>query len=348
MKKYIRPLDIKNGHVDMSHGAGGRATSQLIRELFVAHLGNDLLAQGDDGTILPALPEGARWVMTTDGHVVSPIFFQGGDIGSLAVHGTVNDLAVMGAHPLYLSVSFILEEGLSLAVLDKVVRSMGAAARAANVQIVCGDTKVVERGKGDQIFISTSGVGVVPTGRVTPSGSRAVAGDAVLVSGYLGDHGIAIMAQRESLGFDIEVQSDSASLHTLVEAIYASGAIIHTLRDITRGGLSATLNEIAQQSHVGVRLQEAALPIRANVQAACEIMGLDALNVANEGKLLCLVRANDTEKVLAAMRAHPLGGAAAQVGTVVADEHQFVTMTTHLGGQRVVDWLSAEQLPRIC
>jgi hydrogenase expression/formation protein HypE len=345
-KPYIRPLDLKTGQIDMAHGSGGRAMAQLIEELFAKHLGNEYLAQGDDGALLPHPGEG-RLVMATDSHVVSPLFFPGGDIGCLSVHGTINDVAVMGAEPLYLSAGFILEEGFKLADLARIVLSMAAAAREAGVPIVTGDTKVVERGKGDGVFITTTGVGVVRPGNEL-SGRNALPGDAILVSGTLGDHGMAIMAERESLGFESPIVSDTAALHGLIAAMRASGAEIHVLRDPTRGGLATTLNEIARQSGVGMMLQEKNLPVKPEVEAACEFLGLDPLYVANEGKLVAICAAADAEKLLAVMRAHPLGGAAAMIGTVHEDAHHFVQMTTGFGGRRIVDWLSGEQLPRIC
>jgi len=345
-KPYIRPLDLKHGQVDMAHGSGGRAMAQLIDELFARHLGNEYLGQGDDGAVLP-LPGEGRLVMATDAHVVSPLFFPGGDIGCLSVHGTVNDVAVMGAKPLYLAASFILEEGFPLGDLALIVQSMAAAASAAGVPVVTGDTKVVERGKGDGVFITTTGVGVVPPGREL-SGRRARPGDAILVSGTLGDHGMAIMAERESLGFESPIVSDTAALHGLIETLLATGADIRVLRDPTRGGLATTLNEIARQSGVGMMLQEKALPVKPAVNAACELLGLDPLYVANEGKLIAICAAADAETVLSAMRAHPLGVDAAIIGQVHADDHHFVQMTTAFGGRRIVDWLSGEQLPRIC
>jgi len=345
-KNYIRPLDIKHGRVEMAHGAGGRAMAQLIDELFTRYLGNEFLAQGDDGALLPATGEG-RLVMATDSHVVSPLFFPGGDIGSLSVHGTLNDVAVMGAKPLWLSAAFILEEGFKLADLALIVQSMANAAKAAGVPVVTGDTKVVERGKGDGVFITTTGVGVVAPG-MELSGRGARPGDAILLSGTLGDHGMAIMAVRESLGFESPIVSDSAALHGLIAAMRASGAELHVLRDPTRGGLATTLNEIAQQSGVGMMLQEKALPVNPAVAAACEFLGLDPLYVANEGKLVAICAENDAEIILAAMRAHPLGTQAAIIGRVHADPHHFVQMTTGFGGKRIVDWLSGEQLPRIC
>ncbi len=344
---YVRPLDLKQGCVDMTHGAGGRAMAQLISELFTRHLDNEYLGQGNDGAVLPAPSFGERLVMATDSHVVSPLFFPGGDIGCLAVHGTINDVAVMGAKPLYLSAGFILEEGFPLADLARIVASMAQAAKAAGVPVVTGDTKVVERGKGDGVFITTTGVGVLPEGRDI-GGARARPGDAILVSGTLGDHGVAIMSQRENLSFDAPIVSDTAALHGLIAELLATGADIRVLRDPTRGGLAATLNEIATQSGVGMMLDEKAIPVHPVVSAACEFLGLDPLYVANEGKLICICAAVDAERVLAVMRAHPLGANAAQIGTVTVDDHHFVQLTTTLGGRRIVDWLAGDQLPRIC
>jgi hydrogenase expression/formation protein HypE len=345
-KGYVRPLDVKHGQIDMAHGSGGRAMAQLIEELFARYLGNEYLGQGDDGALLPHPGEG-RLVMATDSHVVSPLFFPGGDIGCLSVHGTINDVAVMGARPLWLSAAFILEEGFKLADLARIVQSMAEAAKAAGVPVVTGDTKVVERGSGDGVFITTTGVGVVAPG-MELSGRSARPGDAILVSGSLGDHGMAIMAQRESLGFDSPIVSDTAALHGLIAAMRASGADIHVLRDPTRGGLATTLNEIARQSGVGMMLQEKALPVKPAVNAACEFLGLDPLYVANEGKVVAICAQADAEKLLAALRDHPLGADAAIIGSVHEDAHHFVQMTTGFGGKRIVDWLSGEQLPRIC
>jgi hydrogenase expression/formation protein HypE len=319
--------------------------AQLIEELFARHLGNEYLAQGNDGALLPQAP--GRLVMATDCHVVSPLFFPGGDIGCLSVHGTINDVAVMGATPLYLSAGFILEEGFPLAELDRIVRSMAAAAKDAGVPIVTGDTKVVEAGKGDGVFICTTGVGVVKPGE-DYAGDRVVPGDVILLSGHIGDHGMAIMSQRESLAFDSPIVSDSAALHRLIAAMRISGAKIRVLRDPTRGGVATTLNEIAKQSGVGMMLDERAIPIRPTVAAACEFLGLDPLYVANEGKLLAICAPADAELLLAAMRAHPLGRDAAIIGRCHPDAHHFVQMTTAFGGKRIVDWLSGEQLPRIC
>ncbi|WP_374264016.1 hydrogenase expression/formation protein HypE [Zoogloea sp.] len=346
-KNYVRPLDLRHGSVDLSHGGGGRAMVQLISDIFGKAFDNEWLRQGDDGAVLPAPGPGERLVVATDAHVVSPLFFPGGDIGCLAVHGTVNDVAVMGARPLYLAASFILEEGFPLADLARIVASLAAAAREAGVPVVTGDTKVVERGKGDGLFITTTGIGALPAGRHL-SGANARAGDAVIVSGTLGDHGMAIMAQRENLAFDAEIRSDTAALHGLAAVAMAAAPGLRLLRDPTRGGLAATLNEIAQQSGVGIVLDEAAIPVDPQVAAACEFLGLDPLNIANEGKLIAVCPADEAAALVAALRAHPLGARAARVGEVIADDHRFVQMKTAFGGRRMVDWLAGEQLPRIC
>lgn len=344
-KGYVRGLDIKNGRVDMSHGSGGRAMAQLIEEMFAAAFDNEFLRQGNDGALLP-LAQG-RLVMATDAHVVSPLFFPGGDIGCLSVHGTINDVAVMGAKPLYLAASFILEEGFPLADLQRIVQSMAAAAKEAGVPVVTGDTKVVEQGKADGVFITTTGVGMVADG-VTLSGTNVRPGDAILLSGDIGDHGMAIMSRRENLAFDVPIESDTAALHGLIAAMLESGADIRCLRDPTRGGLATTLNEIAKQSSVGLMINEEAIPVKPVVAAACEFLGLDPLYVANEGKLIAICAAADAERLLAVMRAHPLAGGAAVIGSAHADPHHFVQMKTAFGGRRNVDWLAGEQLPRIC
>jgi hydrogenase expression/formation protein HypE len=346
VKTYRRKLDIANGHIDLSHGAGGRAMAQLIADVFHTALDNAWLRQGNDQAAFDVAA--GRMVMTTDSYVISPLFFPGGDIGSLAVHGTINDVAMGGAKPLYLSASFIIEEGFPLADLKRIAESMGAASRAAGVPVITGDTKVVERGKGDGVFISTTGIGVAAPG-LDLSAEKARPGDRVIVSGSIGDHGVAVMSRRQNLSFDTEIVSDSAPLHELVAAmIDAGGAGLRVMRDPTRGGLAATLNELAQRSNVGFRLEEAMLPVKPGVAAACELLGLDPLNVANEGKLVAVVAPDAAAVVLAAMRAHKLGREAAIIGEVVADARRFVLMTTEFGGGRIVDWLSGEQLPRIC
>jgi len=344
-RDWGRPLDFRSGRVEMTHGSGGRAMAQLVDELFVEAFDNAWLRALDDHACL-ALPPG-RLAIATDAHVVSPLFFPGGDIGCLAVHGTINDVAMAGARPLHLTAAFVLEEGYPLADLRRIVLSMAQAARAAGVPVVAGDTKVVQAGKGDGVFITTTGVGVVPEG-VTISGSRARPGDRILVSGPLGEHGVAVMACREGLEFASEVRSDTAPLHELVATMIAAAPGIRVLRDPTRGGLATTLNEIARASGVGMSIDEARIPAAPGVAAACEFLGLDPLYVANEGKLVCICAPEDSERVLAAMRSHPLGARAEIIGEVCADPDHFVQMRTVLGGRRIVDWLTGEQLPRIC
>jgi hydrogenase expression/formation protein HypE len=346
MKPIRRKLDMRNGRVDLSHGSGGRAMAQLIADIFHDAFDNDWLRHNDDQASLDA--QAGRLVMTTDGYVVSPLFFPGGDIGSLSVHGTINDIAMAGATPKYLSASFIIEEGFALADLQRIAQSMGNASRAAGVPIVTGDTKVVERGKADGVFISTAGVGVLPDG-LSLSSDKARPGDAVLISGSMGDHGVAIMSRRENLEFGVDIFSDSAALHGLTAAmIAAAGDALRVMRDPTRGGLATALNEIAHQSNVGFMIAEESVPVKPQVAAACEFLGLDPLYVANEGKLMAICAPEAADALLAAMRAHPLGRDSALIGHVVEDERKFVEMTTRFGGGRIVDWLSGEQLPRIC
>lgn len=345
IKAIRRKLDL-SGRVDLSHGAGGRAMAQLIAEIFHKALDNDWLRRGNDQAVFETAQ--GRLAMTTDAFVVSPLFFPGGDIGSLAVHGTINDVAMSGARPLYLSASFIIEEGFPLSDLARIADSMGAASREAGVPVIAGDTKVVERGKADGVFISTAGVGLVPEG-IDLSGDKARPGDVVLISGSIGDHGVAIMSKRENLQFDCDIRSDSAALHGLVAVmVAAAGRSLRLMRDPTRGGLAATLNEIAQQSGVGFRLDEAAIPVKPKVAAACELLGLDPLNVANEGKLVAVAAPEAADALLDAMRAHALGRDAAIIGATVQDERRFVQLKSSFGGARIVDWLAGEQLPRIC
>lgn len=316
-----------------------------MEKMVLPQFRNDLLDPLHDGAIFSL--GGQRVAFSTDSYVVNPIFFPGGDIGKLAVHGTVNDLAMCGARPLYLSVGFILEEGLPMEEFWRVVQSMREAADAAGVKLVTGDTKVVDRGKADKIFINTSGIGVIPDG-INISPTRAEVGDKIIVSGAMAVHGIAIMSVREGLEFESEIASDTAPLNGLVETILAAGKDIHVLRDPTRGGITSALTEIAQSAKVGMLLQESAIPISEEVKGACEILGLDPLYVANEGKLLAIVSADEADAILTAMRAHALGREAAIIGEVVGDHPGFVTMNTRVGGRRVVDMMSGEQLPRIC
>ena len=333
-------------HVLMAHGGGGRLTQMLIDRMFVPAFDNPTLQTLNDGAILET--GGGRLAFSTDSFVINPIFFPGGDVGSLAVHGTVNDLAMCGARPLALSTGLILEEGLPMEDLWRVVQSMQEAAKAVGVPIVTGDTKVVNRGKGDGVFINTAGIGLIPDG-VQVSPDRVRPGDVVLINGAIAVHGIAIMSVREGLEFETTLQSDSASLVDLTAAILdTAGEQVHTMRDPTRGGLSSTLNEIAVQSKTGIRLVEADIPIWDQVRGACEILGLDPLYVANEGKMLAIVAREAAEAVLAAMRRHPLGQEAAIIGEVVEEHPGRVFLRSRIGGQRVVDVMSGEQLPRIC
>ncbi len=344
-RKFGRPLNFKRGVIELSHGSGGRAMAQLIDELFTRSLSNPWLEQGNDQACLE-LPAG-RVAMTTDSYVISPLFFPGGDIGSLAVHGTINDIAMSGARPLHLSAGFILEAGFPLRDLRRIVDSMAAAARAAEVAVVTGDTKVVERGKADGVFINTSGIGVVPEG-LQLSGNLARPGDRILINGTIGDHGVAVMSKRAELDFEVSVESDSAALHDLVRVMVSAVPQMRCLRDPTRGGVATTLNEIARQSGVGMTLEEAAIPIKPEVAAVCELLGLDPLYVANEGKLIAICPPQYAQALLTAMTRHPLGRRSAVIGEVAADQPHFVRMHTAFGGSRVVDWLSGEQLPRIC
>ena len=330
----------------MAHGGGGRLTQMLIDRLFLPAFDNPTLEMLHDGAILEV--GGSRLAFSTDSFVISPLFFPGGDIGSLAVHGTLNDLAMCGAQPLGLSTGFILEEGLPMEDLWRVVRSMQEAAQSAGVSIMTGDTKVVDRGKGDGVFINTTGLGLIPPG-VHISPRRARPGDVVLINGAIAVHGMAIMSVREGLEFETTLESDSAALHDLVASILeVAGDQVHVLRDPTRGGVASALNEIAGQAQVGVRLEEVRIPIWEEVRGACEILGLDPLYVANEGKCLVIVNREAADSVLAAMRDHPLGQEAAIIGEIVEDHPGKVFMRSRIGGTRVVDVLSGEQLPRIC
>lgn len=346
----------RHEHILLGHGSGGKLSAELIGRLFLPAFDNGILAALEDQatiTLHSAQPrEGSgtaapRIAFTTDSFVVRPLFFPGGDIGQLAVHGTVNDLAVGGARPLVLSAAFILEEGLAMADLQRIAVSMRRACDAAGVQLVTGDTKVVDRGKGDQVFITTSGIGVVPEGRQL-SIRNARSGDRVLVSGTIGDHGIAIMSVREGLEFGTVLESDTAPLSGLTEAMMQICPFIRCMRDPTRGGLSSALNELAAASRVGVRIDEAAIPVRPEVRAACEMLGLDPLYVANEGKLIAVAPNDEAETLLEAMRSHPLGRNAAIIGEIVEEHPGTVVQRSVVGGERIVAMLSGEQLPRIC
>lgn len=331
--------------IQLDHGSGGRAMHELVRDLFASAFDNEFLQEMNDSALVEV--DGGRFAMTTDSYVIDPIIFPGGNIGSLAVHGTINDLCMRGARPLYLTAGFILEEGLPLETLRQVVSGMAEAASEAGVFIVAGDTKVVPKGKADKIFINTAGIGVVPAG-LTVGGHNARPGHAVLINGTIGDHGMAIMCKREGLAFENEIMSDSSSLNGLVAEILEACPQIGVLRDPTRGGVATTLNEIAQQSKVGIQLQEDALPIREDVAGACEILGLDPLYVANEGKVLVCLPGHAAEEVLRVMRKHPLGKNACKIGEVIDKEAGRVFMKTRIGGSRLIDMLRGEQLPRIC
>ncbi len=343
-------LAASDRYITMAHGSGGKAMRRLIEDVFLGAFDNPLLAGLEDQAVMPLsqlAAHGDRLAFTTDTYVVSPLFFPGGDIGTLAVAGTVNDLAMSGAVPLYLSCGMVLEEGLEIDVLRRVVASMQRVAAQAGVQVVTGDTKVVERGAADKLFINTAGVGVVPAG-VAISAQHAQPGDVVIVNGYLGDHGVAILVARQQLALQSDVASDCQPLASLVAAMLAACPDIHCLRDATRGGVATVLNEFAQSSQVAIRLDERALPLREAVKGACEILGLDPLYLANEGKLVAVVPAEHADRVLAAMRAHPAGVQSAVIGQVHEAPRGVVILRTGFGGDRIVDMLVGEQLPRIC
>ena len=338
------PLPAKD-RILLGHGSGGKLSAELMRDIFLPAFRNPILAGMNDQAVVQL--NGSRVAFTTDTFVVKPLFFRGGDIGSLSVHGTVNDLAMGGAQPLFLSVAFIIEEGLPMSTLARVTASLGKAAEYAGVRVVTGDTKVVEKGSGDGLFINTTGLGLVPEG-ISISADQARPGDAVILSGSIGEHGIAILAEREGIEFDTPVESDSAALHTLVADMLAVTKSIRCLRDPTRGGVSSALNEIAAQSRVGILLDEPAIPIREEVRGACEMLGLDPLYVANEGKLIAIVGPGHESELLATMRKHSLGRKAQRIGTITETNPGWVRMRTVLGTTRIVDMLAGDQLPRIC
>jgi len=343
------PLPLKNyPTIVMGHGAGGKMMNDLIQHLFASDFHNDLLAQLGDSTALElSTNNGQRLAFSTDSFVVSPLFFPGGDIGELAVNGTVNDLAMSGAKPLFLSAGFILEEGLEMGTLGRISNSMARACEKAGVQIATGDTKVVNKGHGDGVYINTSGIGLIPAGvDIAPQNARP--GDAILVSGTMGDHGIAIMSVREGLGFESQIKSDTAALNGMVAEILAAKTTVHCLRDATRGGLSAVLNELAVASKVGVEFEEEKVPIHPAVNAACEMLGLDPFYIANEGKLVAFVPAAQADKVLAIMQNNEYGEEAAIIGRVVETHPGMVVAKTAIGSSRVVDLPAGELLPRIC
>lgn len=331
-------------HVLLDHGSGGRASYRMIKDIFLRHLENPILSGLDDAACIEAWP---GTVVSTDTFTVDPLFFPGGDIGSLAVHGTVNDVAMLGARPMYLTCGFVLEEGLPLEDLEAVVRSMGRAATEAGVRVISGDTKVVPRGAADKMFINTTGIGRLLLDRPL-SGSSAKPGDAILVSGNLGDHGLAVMASRSGLSFDTAVKSDSAPLNGLIELLLERVEHVHVLRDPTRGGLATTLNEISAQSGVEMLVREAELPVRPAVREGCSLLGLDPLYLANEGRLVCLVGSGQAAEALEVLRSHPLGTEARQIGEASAGEAGRVVLQTAIGGKRFLSMLEGEQLPRIC
>jgi hydrogenase expression/formation protein HypE len=333
--------------IRLAHGAGGRMMNDLIREVFATPLDNVYLRQMADSAVVASTDRSPRFAISTDSYTVRPLIFPGGDIGSLAVHGTVNDVAMSGAKPLWLTAGFILEEGLAMETLEHVVRSMAAAASEAGVEVVAGDTKVVEQGHGDGMYINTAGVGIVPAGlEIGPGQARP--GDVVLLSGTIGDHGIAVLSKREGLAFETDLVSDSAALNGLVGSLLAAAPHTHCLRDPTRGGLAAALNELAGTSKVGIEIEEAAVPVRPAVAAACEMLGFDPLTVANEGKLIAFVPPAEAESALEALRSHPLGEDAARIGVVTEEHAGMVLVRTGIGGRRVVDMPLGELLPRIC
>lgn len=339
------PLPItERKNIVMGHGSGGKLTAQLVQQLFLPAFDNEYLNRLDDQAVLSAGSE--RLAFTTDSFVVTPLFFPGGDIGELAVNGTVNDLAMSGARPLFLSCAFILEEGFPVEDLSRIVESMARAARTAGVTVVTGDTKVVNKGSADKLFITTSGIGLIPEA-IQISAAQATAGDVILVSGSMGDHGMAIMSVREGLEFESEIRSDTMSLHTLVTAMLEAGEI-HVLRDPTRGGLATSLCEIAATASIGIEVHASAIPVKDEVKGACEILGLDPLFVANEGKLVAFVPETSAESVLAAMRKHPAGQDATVIGRCVAGHPGMVLLRTEIGGTRILDLPFSEQLPRIC
>lgn len=338
-----RPTDT----VVIGHGSGGQMTRDLIHNIFQSRLNNAFLAQGNDAASINLSNQTGHLAVSTDSHVVSPLFYPGGDIGRLSVCGTVNDVAMLGAKPAYLTAGFILEEGFTMGDLERIVDSMGTACIEADVQIVAGDTKVVEKGKADGVFINTAGFGWIPEGREI-GGQLAQPGDAVLISGTLGDHGIAILQARGDLGFDSQIQSDVAPLNHMIEALLDKVGSVHVLRDPTRGGLATTLKEVACQSQVSIRLQEEAIPIKSNVRIACEMLGFDPLYIANEGKVIVILPEADAEEAISILQSFPYGAMATRIGSVTAEDPEQVLLETPYGTTRILDMLAGEILPRIC
>jgi len=329
----------------LDHGSGGRISHDMVSKMILPAFHNDILAKLDDGAVVDL--NGLRLAFSTDSYVVDPVFFPGGNIGDLAVNGTVNDVSMCGADPLYISAGLILEEGVSSKDLKTILETMKRAADRAGVKIVTGDTKVVPKGKADKIFINTSGIGQVFPG-VNVSGDRAAPGDKIIISGTMADHGITILSAREGLAFESDIKTDSAPLNTMVKSILNSGTAVHVLRDPTRGGVGTTLNEIAEQSRIGIRINEDALPVRNSVQGICELLGFDPLYLANEGKLIVFVSEKDADHVLEIIKQDPYGKDAAVIGEAIAEHPGRVVMNTRIGGERIVDMLTGEQLPRIC
>lgn len=351
MRKFGKKLDFENGRIDMTFGAGGKATAQLVEELFVPAFNNEYLSRGDDQAILSSIGSETRLAVTTDSHVVSPLFFPGGDIGSLSVYGTINDLAVGGAEPLCLTAGFVIEEGFPLKSLRAIVESMRKAQGEVGCQIVAGDTKVVEKGKGDGVFINTTGVGVVRLPHLLKrplSVANVRSGDAILLSGRIADHGVAIMSKRQNLGFETTTVSDSAPLHELALMMVRAVPEISCMRDPTRGGVSATLNEVAHSTGFSILVEEEAVPVATEARAACEILGIDPLQVANEGKLVAFCPAAQAERLLSVMREHPLGREACRIGEVLSECESMVQARAPYGGRRILQWLAGDPLPRIC
>jgi len=336
---------VHNDVIVMGHGSGGRMTQELVDRVFKKYLSNPILGEGNDFGQVPSQP--GRLAVSTDSHIITPLFFPGGDIGKLSISGTVNDVAVSGAIPLYITAGFIIEEGFPISDLEKIARSMAETAQQAGVQLISGDTKVAEKGKVDKLFINTTGFGWIPD-NLNIGGQYACPGDVVLISGTLGDHGIAVLAARGELGFETEIHSDVAPLNGLIKTLLQAAPNTHVLRDPTRGGLATTLNEIAVQSHLAVVLIEDKIPVRREVRAACDMLGFDPLYLANEGKLIVIVPENEAAAALEAMQAHPLGKLAARIGTVQAAPRDRVLMQTPIGGSRILDVLAGEMLPRIC
>lgn len=341
---------VRDTHITLAHGSGGKAMRDLIDDIFVNTFNNPILSQLEDQAsfnLASLMQQGDRLAFTTDSYVVDPLFFSGGDIGKLAINGTVNDLAVSGAKPLYLSCSVIIEEGLAVETLRQVAQSMQAAAKQAGVQIVTGDTKVVHRGAADKLFINTAGIGIIPTG-VTISAHNIQPGDAIIINGEIGNHGTAILIARGELALDTNIESDCQPLNGLVETILNVCPEVHAMRDVTRGGLATVLNEFAQGSNIGIRLNEQSIPIREEVKGVCEILGLDPLYLANEGKLVVVVESKNAETVLSAMKSHPAGIDACIIGEVTSEPPGIVLLKTAFGAERILDMLVGEQLPRIC